>query len=157
MKNTTSNKPCPRTQLAEVLTSQVYLHGNVAALRQLVAELESPLISRAQHAVPAGDQWNPQNYIHNLIPSLDPRLAPAHAALAVLEASPEYQEAEAVIAPLLKALAELEVAEQIARQDLADRQREHAAALAAATEKALAAAALDPAVVKAAAALENLS
>jgi len=153
MKNATSEKPCPRTQLEAVPTSLCYIFGNVQALRDVVFELEAPLVRRALDAGPVGRPWAPGSYTQNILPAIDPRLTSARAALAVLENCAEFKEADILISPILAALAELEIAEQIARQDLADKQRAHADALALAQEKALQAAAKDPAVVAAAAAL----
>jgi len=152
MKNHTI-QPCVRTRLASVPTPTIYIYHNAQAIRQLLSELEAPIVTRALSAIPAGDQWNRQNYIANILPTIDPRVPAAHVALDVLAKSPEFIEAKAIIEPLIAELAELEIVEQTAREDLADKQRAHAFALALAQEKALAAAENDPAVKAAAAAL----
>jgi hypothetical protein len=146
-------KPDPRAQLAAVPTEICYLYNNTIAIRQHVAEREAKLIAMAKGAVPSGSAWHPQNYIGNLLPNLEAHLPLARFALSTLESTAEFQAAEKLIVPILEAVAALEAAEAKAAQELADKQRKVADALAAAEQRALADARKDPAVLAAQAAL----
>ncbi len=141
----------PRQQLADVSAEHSNIFGNVGALRQLVTELEKPLVALAMGAVPNGaNRWALANYIGGILPHLDSRHAAAVAALAHLESSAEYQAAKNLIEPLLKSVAELEIAEAAAAQEIQRKRQFHADALAAAEAKALEAARRDPSVLAAA-------
>ena len=146
-----------RQQLAEVPLHLCQIFQNTMALRGLIAEMELPIVQRALNAGPAGnDFWNSKQYIANITPVLNERHPAALAALGVLERSREFQEAEKLIAPILKALAALEAEEAAAALARAQAEAEHRDALAAAEVKALETARKDPLVVKAAQALRAL-
>lgn len=146
-----------RSDLASISADQQNIYNNAAALRQLIAELESPLVTMARGAGPNGPHgWNPGCYSINIMPHLDHRLPAAKAALDAIERSPEYTAAEKLITPILKALAELEAAEAEAAQKLQEKKNALAESLAKANAVALEKAKLDPAVVAARRELESL-
>jgi hypothetical protein len=143
----------PRQLLDEIPLPQRYIFCNVESLRAQVAEMLTPLLTRAQHAHGTGAPWHLPGYSTNIRETVPDELAPSLAALQLLEITPEFIEAKKVIEPLLLAAAEVEKREAQAAQELAAKRQRHADALAAAEQAALAAARKDPAVLAAQAAL----
>lgn len=150
-------KPNPREQLLRVSDDARRIYCNTVALRSLLSELETPIVTRALGAECTGNNlWQTQNYRTSILPTLDERQPAVVAALAVLENSPEYIQAKAQIEPLLEAIAELEAAEADAAQKRAEAEQAHRDELARAEADALEKARKDPAVVRAAQALKSL-
>ena len=143
----------PREALADVPLPQRYIFCNVESLRAQVAEMLTPLLTRAQHAHGTGAPWHLAGYATNIRETVPEQLAPSLAALQLLEITPEFIEAKKAIEPLLLAVAEVEKREAQAAQELAAKKQRHADALAAAEQRALAEARKDPAVLAAQAAL----
>ena len=117
MKNS-SSKTDPRAALQAVLLHHKYIFLNTLALRKWRAEFRQKVLVRAQAAHGAGlsESFEPQHYIANLLPNLDPQFSDVETALLFLENSPEFLEAAKIIEPLLKAVAELEKSEAAAAQ-----------------------------------------
>ena len=117
MKNS-SSKIDPRAALQAVLLHQKYIFLNTLALRKWRDEFRKTVLIRAQAAHGAGpaESFEPQHYIANLLPNLDPQFSDVETALLFLENSPEYLEAAKIIEPLLEAVAELEKSEAAAAQ-----------------------------------------
>ena len=156
MKNS-SLKPDPRAALQGVLLHKKYIFLNTLALRKWRAEFRQKVLVRAQCAHGAGpsESFEPQHYIANLLPNLDPQFSDVETALLFLENSPEFLEAAAVIEPLLAAVAELELEEAAAAARRGDLERVHREAVAAAEAKARFVALNSPEVAAAARALAN--
>ncbi len=150
MKNTIQD---PRAALANVPDHLRRVFLNVSALQNLRAEIERPLVVRALNAEGTRYSWNPGDFLANIMPTVDTRIPAIAAALNVLENSAEFLEAKRIVEPILRDLAELEAREAEAALQRADRQRKLDEAIAAAEERALAAARKDPAVLRAEAAL----
>jgi hypothetical protein len=152
---TAAAKPDPRAALAGVLAHHRVIYCNVQALRQWRADFRQKILLRAQAAEGAGGQpsWNFQHYISGILPEVDPQFSAVETALLFLENSAEYIAAEKLIAPLLADLAELEKQEAAAALRRADLERQHREAVAAAEDRARAAALRDPEVASAARAL----
>ncbi len=115
---TTSSKTDPRAALQAVMLHHKYIFLNTLALRKWRAEFRQKVLVRAQAAHGAGlsESFEPQHYIANLLPNLDPQFSDVETALLFLENSPEFLEAAKIIEPLLKAVAELEKSEAAAAQ-----------------------------------------
>ena len=156
MKNS-SSKTDPRAALQAVMLHQKYIFLNTLALRKWRDEFRKTVLIRAQAAHGAGpaESWEPQHYIANLLPNLDPQFSDVETALLFLENSPEFLEAKAVIEPLLAAVAALEVEEAAATARRADLEQAHREAIATAEENARAVALASPAVAAAARALAS--
>ena len=152
---TTSSKPDPRAALQGVLLHKKYIFLNTLALRKWRAEFRQKVLVRAQCAHGAGpsESWEPQHFIANLLPNLDPQFSDVETALLFLENSPEFLEAKAVIEPLLAAVAALEVEEAAAAAHRADLEQAHREAVAAAESQARVVALNSPEVAAAARAL----
>ena len=95
-----------------------YLYLNTVALRKWRDEFRQKVLVRAQCAHGAGpsESFEPQHYIANLLPNLDPQFSDVETALLFLESSPEFLAAAKIIEPLLEAVAELEKSEAAAAQ-----------------------------------------
>ena len=154
MKNS-SSKTDPRAALQAVLLHHKYVFLNTIALRKWREGFRQKVLVRAQCAFGAGpaESWEPQHYIANLLPNLDPQFSDVETALLFLENSPEFIEAKAVIEPLLAAVAALEVEEAAAGVRRADLEQAHREAIAAAESQARVVALNSPAVAAAARAL----
>jgi hypothetical protein len=133
-KNTTD----PRQQLDEIPLPQRYIFCNVESLRAQVAEMLTPLLTRAQHAHGTGAPWHLAGYSTNIRETVPEQLAPSLAALQLLEITPEFIEAKKVIEPLLAAAAEVEKAEAIAAAAAAEKESRRLAARNAAEAEAIA-------------------
>lgn len=151
-------KPDARQQRDSVPDEMRRLYNNVAALRATVEGWEAVALARAKNAEPNGlDGWAPGQYQGNLLLAADERWAPAKAVLDSLEASPDYIAAAKTIEPILKALGELQVAEEAARQLKQAKVNALAESLAKANEVARLKAESDPAVVAARRELDALN
>ena len=95
-----------------------FIYLNTLALRKWRAEFRQKVLVRAQCAHGAGpsESFEPQHYIANLLPNLDPQFSDVETALLFLESSPEFLAAAKIIEPLLEAVAELEKSEAAAAQ-----------------------------------------
>ena len=152
------SKPDARQLLTEVPEIARNLFNNVAALRETVEGWEAVALARAQHSGPNGlDPWAPAQYRANLLNTAHEHWAPARAVLDSLEGSADYIAAAKIIVPILKAVAELEVAEEAARQELQRKKSAVAEALEKANARALSLAAKDPDVLKAKQELDALN
>ena len=156
MKNS-APKLDPRAALQAVMLHNKYVFLNKLALRKLRAEFRQKVLVRAQAAHGAGpaESFEPQHYIANLLPNLDPQFSDVETALLFLENSPEFLEAKAVIEPLLAAVAALEIREAAATARRGELEQAHRDAVAAAEENARAVALASPEVAAAARALAN--
>ena len=114
----------PRAALQGVLEHHRLIFLNTEAVREAVLAQEGKFMIRAQAASygggatshPEGWQVSRQRpFVHDL----DPQIANLRGALTIMENSPEYREAKAVIEPLLKAVAALEKSEAAAAQERA--------------------------------------
>ena len=154
MKNS-APKPDPRAALQAVLLHQKYIFLNTLALRKWRAEFRQKVLVRAQCAHGAGpsESFEPQHYIANLLPNLDPQFSDVETALLFLENSPEFLEAAQIIEPLLEAVAALEIEEAAAAVRRGELEQAHRDALAAAEAKARFVALNSPEVAAAAKAL----
>ena len=154
MKNS-APKPDPRAALQAVLLHQKYIFLNTLALRKWRAEFRQKVLVRAQCAFGAGpaESFEPQHYIANLLPNLDPQFSDVETALLFLENSPEFLEAAQIIEPLLEAVAALEIEEAAAAVRRGELEQAHRDALAAAEAKARFVALNSPEVAAAAKAL----
>ena len=154
MKNS-SSKTDPRAALQAVMLHHKYLYLNTLALRKWRDEFRQKVLVRAQCAHGAGpsESFEPQHYIANLLPNLDPQFSDVETALLFLENSPEFLEAAAVIEPLLAAVAALEVEEAAAAAHRAELEQAHREAVATAEAKARFVALSSPEVAAAAKAL----
>ena len=154
MKNS-SSKTDPRAALQGVMLHHKYVFLNTVALRKWRAEFRQKVLVRAQCAHGAGlaESFEPQHFIANLLPNLDPRFSDVETALLFLENSPEFLEAAAVIEPLLASVAALEVEEAAAAAHRADLEQAHREAVATAESQARVVALNSPAVAAAARAL----
>ena len=154
MKNS-SLKPDPRAALQAVMLHQKYIFLNTLALRKWRAEFRQKVLVRAQCAHGAGlsESFEPQHFIANLLPNLDPQFSDVETALLFLENSPEFLEAAQIIEPLLAAVAEVEQQEAAAAVRRGNLEQAHREAVAAAEEKARAVALASPEVAAAARAL----
>ena len=150
-----SSKTDPRAALQAVMLHEKFIYLNTLALRKWRAEFRQKVLVRAQCAHGAGpsESFEPQHYIANLLPNLDPQFSDVETALLFLENSPEFLEAAQIIEPLLAAVAELEIEEAAAGVRRADLERVHREAIATAEENARAVALRSPAVAAAARAL----
>ena len=157
MTNPFKSKIDPRTARENISPSHRCLYLSVESLRAFVVAGEHALVVRAQSSETSGPSlWASGNYAQGFFGLGDSRLIEARNALAILEASAEYAEAKAIVAPILAALAELESVEAAAALARAQAEAEHRDALAAAEGKALETARKDPLVLKAAQALRAL-
>jgi hypothetical protein len=136
----TSSKPDPRAALESVLAHHRLIFLNVTALKNLRAEFRQKLLFRGQAAEGAGSAttWNPQHFVANLLPTVTPEFIACETALAFLENTPEFLEAEKEIEPLLAAVAALEKAEAIAVQNAAEIERDRREKVDAAKAQAFA-------------------
>ena len=150
-----SSKTDPRAALQAVMLHEKFIYLNTLALRKWRAEFRQKVLVRAQCAHGAGpsESFEPQHYIANLLPNLDPQFSDVETALLFLENSPEFLEAAAVIEPLLAAVAALEVEEGAAGVRRAELEQAHREAVAAAETKARFVALNSPEVAAAAKAL----
>ena len=114
----------PRAALSGTLEHHRLIFLNTEAVREAVLAQEGKFMIRAQAAsygggatsYPEGWQVSRQRpFVHDL----DPQIANLRGALTIMENSPEYREAKAVIEPLLKAVAALEKSEAAAAQERA--------------------------------------
>ena len=120
----TSSKTDPRTALSGVLEHFRLVYLNCEAVREAVLAQEGKFMIRAQAAscgggatsYPEGWQVSRQR---PFVPDIDPQIANLRGVLTIMETSPEYLAAAAVIEPLLEAAAELEKREAIAAQEVA--------------------------------------
>ena len=143
-------KPDPRQLLDAMPVQMQNIYLSTESLRQLVTELQTPLLNLALNGVPNGPHnWQPGNYRPNILPNVHSALPAAIAALNFLEGTDEYQEARRVIEPLLAVKVELESAEEAARQTKQQKVNALNLAQAAAFAAARVKAANDPAVLKA--------
>ena len=152
---TSSLKPDPRAALQSVLLHEKYVYLNTLALRKWRAEFRQKVLVRAQCAHGAGpsESFEPQHFIANLLPNLDPRFSDVETALLFLENSPEFLEAAQIIEPLLAAVAALEFEEAAAAVRRGELEQAHRDAVAAAEAQARVVALNSPAVAAAARAL----
>ena len=159
MKNS-SSKTDPRAALSGTLEHHRLIFLNTEAVREAVLAQEGKFMIRAQAAsygggatsYPEGWQVSRQRpFVHDL----DPQIANLRGVLTIMETSPEYLEAKAVIEPLLAAVAALEVEEAAATARRADLEQAHREAIATAEENARAVALASPAVAAAARALAS--
>ena len=114
----------PRASVSSTLEHHRLIFLNTEAVREAVLAQEGKFMIRAQAAsygggatsYPEGWQVSRQRpFVHDL----DPQIANLRGALTIMENSPEYREAKAVIEPLLKAVAALEKSEAAAAQERA--------------------------------------
>ena len=154
MKNS-APKLDPRAALQGVMLHEKYVYLNTLALRKWRDQFRQKILIRAQCAFGAGqaESWEPQHFIANLLPNLDPQFSDVETALLFLENSPEFLEAKAVIEPLLAAVAALEVEEAAAGVRRAELEQAHREAVATAEAKARFVALNSPEVAAAAKAL----
>ena len=148
----------PRASVSSTLEHHRLIFLNTEAVREAVLAQEGKFMIRAQAAsygggatsYPEGWQVSRQRpFVHDL----DPQIANLRGALTIMENSPEYREAKAVIEPLLKAVAALEIEEAAAATRRADLERAHREAVASAEERARTVALASPEVAAAAKAL----
>ena len=154
MKNS-SSKTDPRAALQAVMLHEKFIYLNTVALRKWRDEFRQKVLVRAQCAHGAGlaESFEPQHYIANLLPNLDPQFSDVETALLFLENSPEFLAAAKIIEPLLAAVAALEVEEAAATARRADLEQAHREAIATAEENARFVALSSPEVAAAAKAL----
>lgn len=132
----------------------------VLALRKHIETAEAPLVA-AFIGGGSGDLYNPMNNLSDPLclarAAVTTELVGANFALALLEGSEVFKEAEGFMVPAFAQIAEdnRQIAERVAAEGEANRVA--AEAVERATAKALAAAEKDPAVVKARAALAALN
>ena len=154
MKNS-APKLDPRAALQGVMLHEKFIYLNTVALRKWRDEFRQKVLVRAQCAHGAGpsESFEPQHYIANLLPNLDPQFSDVETALLFLENSPEFLEAAQIIEPLLEAVAALEIEEAAAAVRRGELEQAHRDALAAAEAKARFVALNSPEVAAAAKAL----
>ena len=114
----------PRAALSSTLEHLRLIFLNTQAVREAVVAQEGRFMIRAQAAshgggatsYPEGWQVSRQRPFVN---DIDPAIANLCGVLTILENSPEFLEAKAVIEPLLEAVAALEKSEAAAAQERA--------------------------------------
>jgi hypothetical protein len=151
MKPTTA--PDPNVALDLIPDHVALLFTNTKALRSRYEELRRRVISAAECAYSAGyskfDIQNARSAAGAMAIAIGEEMAKLQAVLQALEASPEFIEAEKVIAPLLEQRAKLASAKQ-ARLDELSRKASAANAVLEKTQADLAGKALtDPAIIAA--------
>src|SRR5947208_625347 len=145
----------PRSLLEAVPHEQRQLHTNVLALRENVKELTKNLIFRFATAASTPGSGNPYNISNTRAPitvvqhTFGQEFAVAKAMLQEIEESAEFQEAAALVDPLLAAVAALDAQEETERQEQARARAALNAALEIARKRAIENAENDPAVLAA--------
>lgn len=142
-----------RSLLANVPDVQRQLHTNVSALRENLKNLARDVTHRVFSAYAPENQFSVSNMgapMSSIVRSdLATEFAVTEVILRVLENSPEFKEADAIIAPLLLAVAQLEIWEQKEREDAGRRKAAFDSAREKARQRALENAENDPAVLAA--------
>jgi hypothetical protein len=143
----------PRTALASVPDATRLLHTNILALRENLKKLSKEVTGRVHSAYRTENPFSVSN-MGSAMTSIAQsdfaiEFATTEAMLRTLENSAEFKAADAVISPLLLAVARLEVWEQTEREDANRRKTAFDAARDAARKRALEQAEKDPAVLAA--------
>jgi hypothetical protein len=148
----TRNDPDPRTLLANMPVDLRQYHTTVLAARANLEALRRGLLVQIEtfEVVPLGHVNNARARLTAFYSSeLARNFVTAETVLSALENSPRFKEADALIAPLLAAVAKLEAEEETAHQEQLRTQAELAKARETAQQRAIVAAEKDPAVIAA--------
>src|ERR1700731_2628673 len=140
--NPTKPENDPRHPLDHVPAEQRQLHTNILALRENVKKLTIDLACRVHTAYIDRNSFNASSMSPQMTAiqrsDFATEFATAEAMLRTLENSAEFKAADAIVAPLLLAVAQLEAWEEQERQERARHEAELQSAKEAAKERALA-------------------